>query len=126
MPGGCSWTPQGTEGVILACSWTHGVLRLKVCFAPNASTPRMQHLDARYHWLREQVTRAHTIRFVHCPTDLMVADALTKPLDAAKTAFFHGAFSGLRPISRPPLLGDPGRIGLSLVSPATMPLLSDV
>ena len=56
----------------------------------------------------------------------MVADALAKPLDAAKTAFSHGAFSGIRPIPRPPLLGDPGRIGLSLVSPATMPLLSDV
>ena len=42
------------------------------------------------------------------------------------TAFFHGAFSGFRPISRPSLLGEPGRIGLSIVSPATMPLLSDV
>ena len=92
----------------------------------DASTPRMQHLDARYHWLREQVTRAQTIRFIHCPTDLMVADALTKPLDATKTAFFHGAFSGFRPIPRPSLLGGPGRIGLSIVSPATMPLLSDV
>ena len=92
----------------------------------DASTPRMQHLDARYHWLREQVTRERSIRFVHCPTDLMVADALTKPLDAAKTAFFHGAFSGFRPIPRPSLLGGPGRIGLSIVSPATMPLLSDV
>ena len=37
----------------------------------DASTPRMQHLDARYHWLREQVTRERSIRFVHCPTDLM-------------------------------------------------------
>jgi hypothetical protein len=46
-----------------------------------ASTPRMQHLDARCHWLREQqVVHDKTLRLVYVNTLDQVADCLTKPL----------------------------------------------
>jgi hypothetical protein len=59
----------------------------------KASTPRMQYLDARYHWLREAVVHAKTIRLVHCSTTEMVADVLTKPLGSYEIKRFHGALS---------------------------------
>jgi len=92
----------------------------------KASTPRMQHLDARYHWLREQVVVDKLLRLVYCKSADMVADALTKPLTGPEVNRFHGAFSGLRPIPHPPFGGPEGRIGMSLRNPGTMPLLSDV
>jgi hypothetical protein len=92
----------------------------------NASTPRMQHLDARYHWLREQVVIDGKLRLVYCKSADMVADALTKPLTGPEVNRFHGAFSGLRPIPHPAFGGPTGRIGLSLMDPASFPLLSDV
>ena len=50
---------------------------------------RMKHLDLKYLWLRDEVSRKKTIRTVHCPTDFMPADILTKPLPLVKvkTAF---------------------------------------
>jgi hypothetical protein len=92
----------------------------------SSSTPRMQHLDARYHWLREQVVTDHTLRLVYCPTTDMVADCFTKPLPGPAVRRFHGALSGLTPIRHPPFGGPLGRIGKSLHEPETMPLLSDV
>jgi hypothetical protein len=92
----------------------------------KSSTPRMQYLDARYHWLREAVVHAKTIRLVHCSTTEMVADVLTKPLGSYEIKRFHGALSGTAPIPHPPFAGEYGRIGMSLHKPETMPLLSDV
>jgi hypothetical protein len=92
----------------------------------SASTPRMQHLDARYHWLREQVVIDGTLRLVYCKSADMVAVALTKPLTGPEVNRFHGAFSGLRPIPHPDFSGPYGRIGKSLHNPGSMPLLSDV
>ena len=86
----------------------------------------MQHLDARYHWLREQVVIDNTLRLVYCKSADMVADALTKPLTGPEVNRFHGAFSGLRPIPHPDFSGPYGRIGKSLHNPGSMPLLSDV
>ena len=92
----------------------------------TASTPRMQHLDARYHWLREQVVHDKLLRFVYCKSADMVADALTKPLSGPEVQRFHGAFSGFSPIPHPPFGGPHGRIGASLQDPDSFPLLSDV
>jgi hypothetical protein len=55
-----------------------------------------------------------------------VADCLTKPLSADNIRRFHGALSGMAPIPHPAFGAGYGRIGLSLASPDTMPLLSDV
>ena len=62
-----------------------------------------QHLDARFHWLREQVVKLKLLRLVYCPTTDQVADCLTKPLPAQAIARFHGAMSGFAPIEHPPL-----------------------
>ena len=90
----------------------------------TASTPRMQHLDARYHWLREQVVHDKLLRFVYCKSGDMVADALTKPLSGPEVQRFHGAFSGFNPIPHPPFGDQHGRIGKSIEE--AFPLLSDV
>jgi hypothetical protein len=94
----------------------------------KSSTPRMQYLDARCHWLREAVVHAKTIRLVHCSTTEMVADVLTKPLGSYEIKRFHGALSGATApiIPHPSFAGEYGRIGMSLHKPETMPLLSDV
>jgi hypothetical protein len=92
----------------------------------TASTPRMQHLDARYHWLREQVVTDKTIRLVYVSTLDQVADCLTKPLAGPDIKRFHGALSGYKPIPHPPFGSDYGRIGKSLEDPGSFPLLSDV
>ena len=42
---------------------------------------RTKHIDVRYHFIREQVS-AGGIKLVHCPTQLMQADILTKALPA--------------------------------------------
>jgi hypothetical protein len=90
------------------------------------ASPRMQHLDARYHWLREQVVHDKTLRRVYCNTLDQIADCLTKPLPGPDIARFHGALSGRSPIEHPPLGGAHGRIGQSLLHPSKFPLLSDI
>jgi hypothetical protein len=44
---------------------------------------RMKHLDIKHFWLRDMVNNK-TLKVVHCPTDKMPADILTKPLPLAK------------------------------------------
>ena len=56
-----------------------------IAFSQNpAHHGRMKQLDLKYLWLRDQVTKFHTIFTVHCPTNLMPADLLTKPLTLHK------------------------------------------
>ena len=56
-----------------------------IAFSQNpAHHGRMKQLDLKYLWLRDQVTKFHTIFTVHCPTNLMPADLLTKPLTLTK------------------------------------------
>ena len=45
---------------------------------------RMKHLDLKYYWLRDEVTVKKSIATDHCPTDIMPADVLTKPLTLSK------------------------------------------
>jgi len=45
---------------------------------------RMKHLDLKFFWLRDEVTQKKSISTVHCPTNFMPADILTKPLPLAK------------------------------------------
>lgn len=44
---------------------------------------RMKHLDIKHFWLRDMVNNK-TLKVVHCPTDKMPADILTKPLPLPK------------------------------------------
>ena len=45
---------------------------------------RMKHLDLKWFWLRDEVTKWKTLQTVHCPGDFMPADILTKALPASK------------------------------------------
>ncbi|MFZ9959701.1 MAG: reverse transcriptase domain-containing protein [Candidatus Limnocylindrus sp.] len=44
---------------------------------------RSKHIDVRVHFLRDQV-QDHVLKIVPCNTDIMAADALTKPVDTGK------------------------------------------
>jgi hypothetical protein len=55
---------------------------------------RTKHIDVRYHWIR-WVVEEGALRLVYCPTDDMVADALTKALPSPKVKHF-AACLGLR------------------------------
>ena len=56
--------------------------------------PRTKHIDVRYHWIHWVVEKG-SIHLVYCPTDDMVADALTKALPSAKVKHFAASL-GLR------------------------------
>jgi len=47
----------------------------------------MKHIDVRYHWIHWVIEKG-SIWLVYCPTDDMVADALTKALPSAKVKHF--------------------------------------
>jgi hypothetical protein len=55
---------------------------------------RTKHIDVRYHWIRWVIEQG-TLRLVYCPTDDMVADALTKALPSVKVKHFAAGL-GLR------------------------------
>ena len=44
---------------------------------------RSKHIDIKYHWLREHTYESETVELVHCATEDMVADVMTKALDRA-------------------------------------------
>ena len=43
---------------------------------------RSKHIDIKYHWLREHTYERGTVDLAHCKTEDMVADVMTKALDA--------------------------------------------
>jgi hypothetical protein len=43
---------------------------------------RSKHIDIKYHWLREYTFENNTVELVHCGTEDMVADVMTKALAA--------------------------------------------
>ena len=53
-----------------------------------------KHIDVRYHWIRWVIEQG-ALHLVYCPTDDMVADALTKSLPSAKVKHFAAGL-GLR------------------------------
>jgi hypothetical protein len=94
----------------------------------STSTPRMQHLDARYHcgcvsrWSPKNPFAWYMLQ----PLIRLRTALLTKPLPGPDIKRFHGALSGYKPIPHPPFGGECGRIGKSLEAPGSFPLLSDV
>ena len=75
----------------LCCSFGISKIGNLVIFQDNMGTldlaknkkikTRTKHIDVRYHFIREQVS-AGGIKLVHCPTQLMQGDILTKALPA--------------------------------------------
>ena len=52
---------------------------------------RTKHIDIRFHFIR-WVIEDSKLQLIHCPTDEMVADALTKALPSTKVKHFANAF----------------------------------
>ncbi len=50
--------------------------------------PRAKHIDTSYHYVQNTVEEG-AIRLKYIPTDQMVADGLTKPLDSGKFLRFR-------------------------------------
>jgi hypothetical protein len=48
---------------------------------------RTKHIDVRYHWIRWVIEQG-SIQLIYCPTNDMVADALTKALPSTKVKHF--------------------------------------
>ena len=61
-----------------------------ICIARNPVThTRTKHIDIRYHYVREALAEG-TIDLQYCPTEIMVADILTKPPPKARFDLLHG------------------------------------
>src|SRR5712671_1311868 len=68
-----------------------------VMFSDNQSTitlahdhqyhARTKHIDVRYHWIRWVIEQG-SVQLIYCPTNDMVADALTKALPSTKVKHF--------------------------------------
>ena len=52
------------------------------------SSRAAKHYEVRLHFLQESI-KSKVIRFKYCPTDAMIADCLTKPLDTEKFIYFR-------------------------------------
>jgi hypothetical protein len=50
---------------------------------------RSKHIDVRYHFIRERVRNVRDVVLEYCPTNDMVADILTKPIDREKFCKFR-------------------------------------
>jgi len=52
----------------------------------NSSTKRTHHLNVRYYFITDQIKKGH-VKVAFCPTEDMLADFFTKPLQG--TLFMH-------------------------------------
>ena len=51
---------------------------------------RTKHVDIKYDWQREQIKNG-SITLKYCPTELMIADSLTKPVSTGKFIWCRNA-----------------------------------
>jgi predicted peroxiredoxin len=47
---------------------------------------KTKHINTQYHYVRELISKGE-VKFVYCPTDVMVADSLTKSVSKEKVEF---------------------------------------
>ena len=64
---------------------------------PSGATTR--HINIRYFWIKEQITEG-TIKLVWVPTDRMLADGLTKPLQGTKFVEFRNSLHNSKVIEK--------------------------
>ena len=67
--------------------------------------PRFKHIDVAYHLVRDKVEEG-AIKFEYIPTDEMVADGLTKPLELSKFLTFR-SMMGLASSEHKEVVGSP-------------------
>lgn len=56
---------------------------------------RAKHIDLRYHFIRAKV-KSGEVKLVHCPTEIMMADLLTKYLAAPRFAFLRNLMMSIK------------------------------
>jgi hypothetical protein len=66
--------------------------------AQRSSSRRTRHLDIKYFWVKDKL-KANNIEVVYCPTDSMVADFFTKPLQGRIFRKLRNIIMGRTPIS---------------------------
>ena len=59
---------------------------------------KSRHINIRYFWITDRL-RAESIQLEHCPTDCMLGDFLTKPLQGSLFRKFHAVLLGHAPTS---------------------------
>ena len=105
----------------LTCLLEDNLACIKICKSTTTS-PRLQHLDGRFHWLKEQVIFDKSVSLHYVPTDDQCADCLTKNLSRTKVRRFAAALNGSSPLALP-IDSPPGRVGNSLLHPSSFPSL---
>ena len=71
-----------------------------------SSSQTTRHIRIRYFFINDRV-KAGDVEVRHCPTNLMIADFLTKPLQGSKFIEFRDAIMGITLINS----FDPERVG---------------
>ena len=56
---------------------------LLACNGQQSSGKATRHIDVRYYFIKDQINQK-LMHLEYCPTDLMVADVLTKPLQGTQ------------------------------------------
>jgi Reverse transcriptase (RNA-dependent DNA polymerase) len=67
-----------------------------------SSGKRTRHLDIRFFFVTDNVEKRH-LRIEYCPTDDMIGDFFSKPLQGSKFIRFRGEIMGSTPIRSPPM-----------------------
>ena len=63
----------------------------------SSSTKRTRHLNIRYFLITDKLKRGEVSSIQYCPTDEMLGDVLTKPLQGSKFKYFRNAIMGCTP-----------------------------
>ena len=63
-----------------------------------SSTGRTRHINVRYFWVKDQVDQK-IVKIEYCPTEIMLADFFTKPLNGYLFQYLKAFVMGHRPIS---------------------------
>ena len=63
----------------------------------NSCTGNSRHIDVRYFWVKDVVDRKE-IKIEYCPTEQMLADYFTKPLNGRLFKYFRDIIMGYIPI----------------------------
>ena len=61
----------------------------------NSCGPRSKHINIRYFFIKDRL-KSEDIKIEHCPTDIMVADFFTKPLQGSLFRKFRDVILGLK------------------------------
>ena len=64
----------------------------------NLCTGNLRHINVRYFFIKDRIEKGE-VKVEYLPTDLMLADFYTKPLNGAKFEYFRKFIMGWRPMS---------------------------